>query len=65
MPYVNIRINKPHTQAQKEEIARRVSTALSEVLEIPPDYVWTVFDNVPTDHWFVGPTSVTRLNAQG
>jgi 4-oxalocrotonate tautomerase family enzyme len=65
MPFVNIRINKPHTQAQKEEIARRVSAALSDVLAVPQEYVWTVFDNVPTDHWFVGPDSVTKLNAQG
>ena len=64
MPFVNIRINAGHSQERKDEIARRVSAAISEVAQIPREVVWIVFEDVKTDDWFVGGTSVTQLRKQ-
>jgi 4-oxalocrotonate tautomerase len=61
MPFVNIRILAGHSQARKDAIADRVSTAISEIAEVPKEVVWVVFEDVATDDWFVGGTSVTRL----
>jgi 4-oxalocrotonate tautomerase len=61
MPFVNIRILAGHSQARKDEIADRVSTAISDVAQVPKDVVWVVFEDVATDDWFVGGTSVTQL----
>jgi 4-oxalocrotonate tautomerase len=61
MPFVNIRILAGHSQARKDEIADRVSTAISEVAQVPKDVVWVVFEDVASDDWFVGGTSVTTL----
>lgn len=61
MPFVNIRILAGHSQARKDEIAKRITEAISEVAELPKDVIWVVFDDVTTDNWFVGSNSVTRL----
>lgn len=61
MPFVNIRILAGHSQARKDEIAKRITEAISEVAELPKDVIWVVFDDVTTDNWFVGSSSVTRL----
>ena len=64
MPFVNIRILAGHSQERKDEIAKRVSAAISEVAQIPRDVIWVVFEDVQTDDWFVGGTSVTQLRKQ-
>jgi 4-oxalocrotonate tautomerase len=61
MPFVNIRILAGHSQARKDEIAKRVTDAISEVAELPKEVVWVVFEDVTTDNWFVGSKSVTEL----
>lgn len=61
MPFVNIRILKGHSQERKDEIARRVTDAISEVAQLPKDVIWVVFEDVTTDNWYVGPNSVTQL----
>jgi 4-oxalocrotonate tautomerase len=61
MPFVNIRILAGHSQERKDEIAKRVSAAISEVAQVPRDVIWVVFEDVSTDNWFVGADSVTRL----
>ena len=47
MPFVNIQILKGHPQERKDEIARRVTAAMSELAQLPPEAVWVVFDEVP------------------
>lgn len=64
MPFVNIRILAGHSQQRKEEMAKRISAAISEVAQVPQDVVWVVFEDVATDDWFVGANSVTRLRQQ-
>jgi 4-oxalocrotonate tautomerase len=61
MPFVNIRILAGHSQARKDEIAKRVTDAISEVAQLPKDVIWVVFEGVSTDNWFVGTKSVTEL----
>lgn len=63
MPFVNITILAGHSQERKDEIAKRVSAAISEVAQVPQDVVWVVFNDVTTDDWFVGDKSVTRIKA--
>ena len=61
MPFVNIRILKGHPQARKDEIARRVTAAISDVAKLPPEAVWVVFEDVTEDDWFVGAERVAEL----
>jgi 4-oxalocrotonate tautomerase len=61
MPFVNIQILKGHPQSRKDEIARRVTEAVSEVAELPPEAVWVVFEDVIGDDWFVGAERVSEL----
>ncbi len=61
MPFVNIRILAGHSQQRKDEIAKRVTDAISEVAELPKEVIWVVFEDVTTDNWFVGSKSVTTL----
>jgi 4-oxalocrotonate tautomerase len=64
MPFVNIRILEGHSQARKDEMAKRISVAISEVAEIPRENIWVVFEDVSRDAWYVGGDSVTRLSQQ-
>lgn len=66
MPFVNIRILKGHSQARKDAISKRVTDAISEIAELPRDAIWVVFEDVDTEDWYVGGTTVaTRRKAQG
>lgn len=60
MPFVNVRILAGHSQARKDEMARRITGAISEVAQIPKEVVWVVFEDVSTDDWFSGGRSVTE-----
>ena len=61
MPFVNIRILKGHSQERKDEIARRVTSAIAEVAEVPDEAVWVVFEDVEDADWFCGGASVSVL----
>jgi 4-oxalocrotonate tautomerase len=54
MPFVNIQILKGHSQQRKDEIARRVTEAVSEVAELPKEAIWVVFEDVAASDWYVG-----------
>lgn len=61
MPFVNIRILEGHSQERKDEIAKRVSAAISEVAQVPREVIWVVFEDVSKDDWYVGPTRVSQM----
>ncbi len=61
MPFVNIRIVKGHPQERKDEIARRVTAAISEVAQLPKDFIWVVFEDVEAEDWYVGATPVSEM----
>jgi 4-oxalocrotonate tautomerase len=64
MPFVNIQILKGHPQERKDEMARRVTLAVSELAQLPPEAVWVVFDEVAAEDWYVGLTRVDVLKKQ-
>jgi len=61
MPFVNIRFVEGRSQQQKDEISKRVTDAISEVLQLPKDDIWVVFDDVPAGDWYVGSTTIAEL----
>jgi 4-oxalocrotonate tautomerase len=60
MPFVNIQILRGHSQERKNEIARRVTEAVSELAELPKEAIWVVFEDVAPSDWFVGGKSVEK-----
>jgi 4-oxalocrotonate tautomerase len=60
MPFVNIQILKGHSQQRKDEIARRVTEAVSEVAELPKEAIWVVFEDVEAPDWYVGGKSTAK-----
>jgi 4-oxalocrotonate tautomerase len=64
MPFVNIQILKGHPQKRKDEMARRVVAAVSELAQLPPEAVRVVFDELPATDWYVGNTRVDVLKKQ-
>ena len=61
MPFVNIQILKGHPKERKDEIARRVVAAISELAQLPSDAIWVVFEDVDGDDWYVGPERVSDM----
>ena len=61
MPFVNIRLVGGRSQEHKDEISKRVVDAISDVLELPKDDIWVVFEDVPAGDWYVGSTTVAEL----
>jgi 4-oxalocrotonate tautomerase len=49
MPFVNIRLIEGRSQQRKDEISKRVTDAISEVLQLPNDDVWVVFEDIRAD----------------
>ena len=61
MPFVNIRLVEGRSQQRKDEISKRVTAAISEVLQLPKNDIWVVFEDVPAGDWYVGSTTVAEL----
>ena len=61
MPFVNIRLVGGRSQEQKDEISKRVVDGISDVLELPKDDIWVVFEDVSAGDWYVGSTTVAEL----
>ena len=61
MPFVNIRMVGGRSQEQKDEISKRVVDAISDVLELPKDDIWVVFEDVAAADWYVGSSTVAEL----
>lgn len=56
MPFVNIRIYEGHGKERKDEIARRVTAAITEVCKLPREAVWVTFDEIAPSDWYVAGT---------
>lgn len=66
MPYVSVRITKEGaTPEQKAEVIRRVTQVLVEVLKKNPETTVVVIDEVETDNWGIGGTTVTERRRKG
>lgn len=61
MPYVNIKITKEGvTKEQKDELIRRATQMLVDVLNKNPETTVVVIDEVETDNWGIGGIAVTE-----
>ena len=49
------------SQQQKDEIAKRVNDALSDVLQLPKEDIWVVFEDITAKDWYVGSSTVAEL----
>jgi 4-oxalocrotonate tautomerase len=61
MPFVNIRLVGGRSQEQKDEISKRVVDGISDVLQLPRNDIWVVFEDVSAADWYVGSTTVAEL----
>ena len=61
MPFVSIRMIEGRSQQQKDEIAKRVNDALSDVLQLPKEDIWVVFEDITAKDWYVGGSTVAEL----
>ena len=65
MPYVNIKITKDGTSAEKKaELIRGVTDLLKDVLGKNPQTTVVVIEEVETDNWGIGGETVTRRRMQ-
>ena len=53
MPFVNIRMYEGHGTERKNEIARRITEAITDVTKLPREAVWVVFEEVSPPDWYV------------
>jgi len=61
MPYVNVKITREGATAeQKAEVIRRMTQALVDILGKNPETTVVVIDEVDTDNWGIGGTTVTE-----
>ncbi len=54
MPFVNIRIYAGHGKERKDEIARRVTEAISDVTKVPREAIWVVIEEIDPPDWYAG-----------
>ena len=53
MPFVNIRIYEGFGKEKKDEIARRVTEAITGATNLPAQAVWVVVEEVDPPDWCV------------
>jgi 4-oxalocrotonate tautomerase len=51
---VSIRMIEGRSQQQKDEISKRVKRRTQQVLELPQDNIWIVFEDIAAKDWYVG-----------
>jgi len=54
MPYVNVKVAGPLTDAQKKEIAAGIAAVLQKAAGKEPKTTYTVFEEIPRNNWAVG-----------
>jgi threonine synthase len=65
MPYVNVQLIEPGvTPESKERLIAGITRVLMDVLDKDPESTFVVIDEVSTDNWGVGGTSVTQRRRQ-
>ncbi|MCP3664409.1 MAG: 4-oxalocrotonate tautomerase family protein [Gammaproteobacteria bacterium] len=66
MPYVNIKITEEGvTQRQKQELIKRVTDLLQNILDKNPKTTVVVIDEVNTDNWGIAGENVTERRKRG
>ena len=66
MPFVNIRITKDGvTPEKKAEVISGVTRLLQDVLGKNPQTTMVVIDEVHTDNWGIGGSTITEIRGKG
>jgi len=60
MPLIQATIMEGRTQAQKEAFFKAVTQAAVETLNVKPEQVRVVINQVPKTHWAIGGISVAE-----
>jgi 4-oxalocrotonate tautomerase len=63
MPYVHIDWVAGQSPEKRDDVAKRVSTAVSEVTGIALADIWVVFKDIDADAWYVGDRSVREIRS--
>ncbi len=63
MPFVSIRIVEGHSKERKDAIARRITSVISEETQIPGNFIWITFEDIPAAEWYIGAQSVEDQRA--
>ena len=65
MPYIYVRITEGATQAQKEEVIRRITDVMTDVLGKNPNTTFVVIDEVGFENWGIRGESIQALKQKG
>ena len=58
MPLVHIKLLPGRTDEQKQQLTERVTAAFEDVLGIPPDGTWTIYEEVEAEDWYMRNQSI-------
>jgi 4-oxalocrotonate tautomerase len=60
MPLIQATIMEGRTQEQKEAFYKGVTQVAVETLNVKPEQVRVIINQVPTEHWAIGGVSVAE-----
>jgi 4-oxalocrotonate tautomerase len=63
MPYIHIDWITQSSE-KRDEVSKRVASAVNEVTGIALNDIWVVFKDVDADNWYVGDRSVAKIRAE-
>ncbi|NMA99183.1 MAG: hypothetical protein GX970_13950 [Phyllobacteriaceae bacterium] len=63
MPYIHIDWITQN-QEKRDEVSKRVATAVNEVTGIALNDIWVVFKDIDAENWYVGDRSVAKIRAE-
>ncbi|MBT3048655.1 MAG: 2-hydroxymuconate tautomerase family protein, partial [gamma proteobacterium symbiont of Ctena orbiculata] len=64
MPLIQATILQGRTQMQKEAFYKGITQVVSETLNVKPEQVRVIIQEVPTSHWAVAGVSIAERDAQ-
>ena len=56
MPFVEVHWYEGRSDEQKSEIAKRISQALMDVADVPPEHCWIKFSDSAKTDFLINPT---------
>lgn len=63
MPYITIE-SGALTDAQKEELIRRVTEVSSEIMQVPQEFFVTTIKELPDNNFGIGGKTIDRVKAE-
>lgn len=62
MPYIHIDWVTQSAE-KRDEVAKRVATAVNDVTGIALSDIWVVFKDIEADAWYLGDRSVAKIRS--